>query len=213
MRALTLLLVALQGLAASTTIPVDREPRHRILYADAQLRVLEVAVPPNDTTLAHLHTHDLATVNIENGPTRTRDAGQDWGTVRARTVGGVNVTEYTLAPMAHEVQTVGDKAYRLTGVENLKDGGWSALPAIAGSGLTVAAESRAFRAYDLRLGPSAASTHTHQVPVAIVVVDGTIDAGGRVLSTSGQWSLVPAGATHTVTARGIDAHAVEIEVR
>ncbi len=208
--------VAGQGTLGPEPIPVDREPRHRVVFATPGLRVLEVNISARDTTLEHRHDFDLATVNIENGPTRTRDRGSEWGGVRPRTIGGVNFNEYTGKPLAHVVQTVDDRTYRLTGVENLRMGGWTTTPAVTGEYVTVTGESRAFRAYELRLPEGASVTHTHPVPVLVTVVDGGVrvvaDGTVRMLEVSGAWSVVDAGRPHAVTASAA-ARVVEIEVR
>jgi len=203
------------GQAAPEPIPVDQEPRHRIVFRSPAFRVLEVHVPPRDTTLEHRHDFDLLTVNIENGPTRTRDRGADWGTVRPRTVGGANVSEYTGKSMAHVVQSVGDRAYRLTGVENLRSGGWTTMPPVDGRYLTVVNETRAFRAYDLRLPPGGESAHRHAVPVVVTLVDGGVEADGSrpALTTPGAWRVMDPDVPHTVRALQNGAHVVEVEVR
>lgn len=198
-------------------VPVEQEPRHHLVFASPELRVLEVGIPAGDTTWLHRHDYDLATVNIRNGPTRTRDVGADWGSVRPRAVGGVNVNEYTGRPTAHVVQSVGEAPYGLTGVENLRDAGWTTFGPIMGAYLTVVAETRGFRAYEVDLPREAVVGHAHEVPVVVVVVTGTLEAqvpGARVsLGTPGQWQVVDAGESHTLRAGATGARAIEIEVR
>ncbi len=208
--------VSAQQTVDAQPVPMDQEPRHRVVFTDEGFRVLEVHVPAGDTTLEHQHDRDLLTVNIENGPTRTRDRGADWGGIRPRSIGGVNVNEYTGKASAHVVQSVGDRAYRLTGVENRKDGAWTTLAPIAGEYLTVVAESRAFRAYELRLPASTSVTHVHPVPVVVTLVDGAVvvsAAERRSLTSPGQWSVVPAGRAHVVEAIGRGVRVVEVEAR
>ena len=204
-----------QSPSASTPIPVEQEPRHRLVFADERLRVLEVRIAPGDTTLEHRHDYDLATVNIENGPTRTRDRGADWGSVRPRAVGGVNVNEYTGKSTAHVVQSVGDRAYRLTGVENLKAGAWSTYPPIDDAGARVVADTRAFRAYEVHLTPGQRVVHTHPVPVVVVFVTPDVVAlpPDGSLSRPGDWTVVPPGVGHLFAAGRASATVVEIEVR
>ncbi|MEQ1758653.1 MAG: hypothetical protein ABL986_10065 [Vicinamibacterales bacterium] len=205
------------GASASVeVISVDREPRHRVVHSDATLRVLEVRIPGEDVTLVHRHDHDLLTVNIENGPTRTRAPGEEWSGIRAREVGGVNITEYTGKPSAHAVWATGQRAYTLTGVENLKPGGWTTLPPIQADFLKVALEGRSFRAYDVRLPASASTSHQHAVPVVAVLVEGGASVAGSqspALSSPGQWVLTPAGSMHRITGTDRGAQVIEIEVR
>lgn len=206
--------------AAAQVVPVDQEPRHRVVFADEALRVLEVRIPAGDTTLEHRHDNDLATVNIENGQTRTRNSGAEWGTPRVRMVGEVSINEYSGTPTAHVVQNIDQMAYRLVGVENLRPGSWSRDAAIAAPLTRVLNESRAFRIYEVRLaGASDATRHVHGVPVMLALVDGAVTIGGesaqpgQPLTTRGQWAVVPAGQPHTVTGGRVAATVVEIEVR
>jgi quercetin dioxygenase-like cupin family protein len=202
--------------SASAAIPIDREPRHRVVFTDERLRVLEVQIPAHDTTLNHSHDRDMVTVNVENGPTRTWSTPAGWSDVRTRDVGGVNVTEYTGNASSHIVQTMSDRAYRLTGVENLKAGGWTMHGPIGGPYLAIVAESRAFRAYEMRLPPLATVSHAHAVPVVLTLVDGAVNTGSgtaAMLAVSGQWSAVPAATAHTVEAGSAGARIIEIEVR
>jgi quercetin dioxygenase-like cupin family protein len=196
-------------------IPVDQEPRHRVMLADDRLRVLEVSIPAGDTSLNHQHDFDLVTINIENGPTRTFSSPDGWSAVRPREVGGVNVAEYTGRSSAHVVQNVGDRAYRLTGVENLKTGEWSSHAAIAEPGVRVITESRAFRAYQVDLIRDRRATHVHQVPVVVTLLEGRAMEGraeGRPLERPGEWRVVPAGVVHEL-ATDTGARIIEIEVR
>ena len=57
------------GLTAATAaqVPVTKEPRHRVAFENAELRILDVNVPPGDTTLDHLHDRDIVTVSMNDG--------------------------------------------------------------------------------------------------------------------------------------------------
>jgi quercetin dioxygenase-like cupin family protein len=212
------LVAALGTLRAQSAapIPVDQEPRHRVVFASDRLRVLEVRIPARDTTLDHRHDFDLATVNIENGPTRTWSSTSGWSGVRPREVGGVNVAEYTGKSSAHIVQNVGDDTYRLTGVENLTTRDWSVHGRIDDPDARVVSETRAFRAYQLELTRDYRATHTHPVPVLITLVEGRAAARQpdqtTVLAQPGEWRLIPAGVAHALTSEA-RARVVELEIR
>ena len=201
-------------------IPVDEEPRHRFVFADSTLRVLEVAIVAGDTTLAHRHDNDLATINVENGRTRTRNVGADWGAPRVRALGEVTFNEYSGTPVAHTVQSIDAIGYRLVGVENLRPGSWTTGPPIAAAATKMLGESRAFRAYEVRLDAATGETqHVHDVPVFIALMSGSVvvsgsDAGpGKPLAGRGQWIVIPGRQPHTVVRGSGEAQVIEIEVR
>ena len=231
MRAIGVCIFAV-GATVAAQVPVSQEPRHRVAFENAELRILDVNIPAGDTSLDHRHDYDIATVSIGNDTTiRIQDSGQPWGPARQpRPLGNATVTEYTGKPQSHRIETTGPNAYQLFAVENLRTGGWSTGPAASGGGTTMTTEARAFRLYDVRLGKELSQTsHTHAVPTIAVLIGGMVLSEGpdtqakanapapvglKQLSQPGQWLLVPRGDTHHVVRLGTsDARLVEIEVR
>lgn len=220
------------GLAAAAQVPVHQEPRHRVTFENAQLRILDVRIPPGEMSLDHRHEFDIVTLSMNGGTaTRAQPTGEAWGPPREpRPLGDAAVTDYTGKPASHRVENTGTAPYQLFAVENLRGSGWSAAPAAKGLGTTLTTESRAFRVYDVRVGREAAQTsHTHAVPTIVVLVSGTVLSDGpdtqakayapapvglKQLTQTGEWILVPGGDTHHVVRLGsADARVVEIEVR
>jgi quercetin dioxygenase-like cupin family protein len=206
---------------AQAPVPVDQEPRHRVVLTDSAMRVIDVNVPAGDTTLEHSHAHDIATVCIESSRTRTREPGQAWGDARPRAVGAPNLTEYAGKPGAHTLQNVGAGPYRLIAVENRRTSGWSAAPPVVAHATTVAREARAFRLYDVVLGAGATkTTHFHATPTVAILITGSVSASGnggsaaRHLRAPGEWVQVPPGEPHSISALGSpEARVTEIELR
>lgn len=213
-------------------VPLSKEPRHRVTFENAQLRILDVNIPPGESSLDHRHELDIATVAMSSGAqTREQSTGQPQGPVRpSRSVGDANVADYAGKPGSHTIANVGSIPYQLFAVENLKTKGWSATPAVSGPATTMAAESRAFRIYDVRLSRTTSATmHTHAVPTIAVLIAGKVLSDGpdtqakelapapvglKQLDRPGQWLLIPAGDRHHVVRLGTDdARVVEIEVR
>lgn len=225
------LFVLVASAAIAAQVPVTEEPRHRVVFANAQLRILDVNIPPGDTSLEHRHDFDIVTVSMNDGPqTRTQSGTAPWSVRPARPLASAGVTEYTGRSASHRVQNLGEVPYRVFTVENLKPGGWSAAPALAAPVTKLSAESRAFRVYDVQLGRETPQTaHTHAVPTLVVLISGRVLSDGpdaqakalapapvglQQLEATGQWILVPAGDTHHVVRLGAaDARLVEIEVR
>src|SRR5205085_11556102 len=80
---------------AAQAVPLNKEPHHKVLLDTLLLRVLEITVPPGETTLEHLHEYDIATVALSDASTRTKRPGEDWGPPRVRPVGSLDLPEYT----------------------------------------------------------------------------------------------------------------------
>ena len=213
MRIKTLCAGLLLSWFAAAQVPVEQEPRHRLVFENESLRVLEPQIPAGDTTLEHLHAHDDATVCIHGSSVRARQPGSQWSNPGAVCVPGTaGLTEYTAKPRSHTVQNVGSGVYHLTLVENLRAGDWTSYEPLAVAGMKAVRENRAFRIYDLELSGSGVPVHSHQVPAVAVVVSGEVMAGDKRLDQPGQSVFIPAGKEHQIVALG-DARVIEIEVR
>jgi hypothetical protein len=214
------LVVAAWTAVFAQLVPVSKEPHHRVVYEDANLRVLDVVIPPGVTTLEHSHDHDLITVSIGQADTRTRAPGEDWGPVRPRRpIGDTSTVEYAGKQGVHTIRNVGPDPYRLLAVENVRQSGWHTTAAALAPGVRIAAESRAFRAYAVTLGTGHRSvTRRPGVPAVVVIATGqaALTKNGRnpeSLGPSARWAVVKAGEEYTVTASDGEARLVEIEVR
>ena len=198
-------------------VPVEREPRHRPVFANEALRVIRLAMPLNDTSLFHTHTHDNLTVRIA-GESRNQTIGSDWGEAAKRPPGSVAVAEYVgrTAP-AHRVQNVGTLPFLQIVVENLRSDGWSTPAPITAPGMSLVQENRAFRAYRATLTSHVTTSHQHSVPTVVVLVSGEAETGsGRSasLSAPGEWALIPSNVPHTLGHKGtMPTEVVEVEVR
>jgi quercetin dioxygenase-like cupin family protein len=218
---ITLAVLCSCSLNAQAPIPVEQEPRHRVVFTDDALRVIDVNVPAGDTTLEHAHALDIATVCIESSQTRTREPGKPWGEPRPRAVGAPNLTEYAGKPGAHTLQNLGTGLYRLIAVENRRTSGWSSGAPLAAPATKLTREARAFRLYDVTLGTDAnETTHVHAQPTVAILVKGRMTTSGTSeseltrLETPGQWVRIAAGQLHTISAGGAsDVHVTEIELR
>jgi hypothetical protein len=214
-------------------VPLSQEPHHKVAFENAQFRILNIDVPARETTLEHKHERDMVTVSIMTNGTDTRVQlpGQPWTAIRPRRpLGHIEVTEYASKPVSHRVENVGDGAYQLFAVENLKTNGWSTTPAVSAPATKIAQESRSFGVYTVTLGRDRQQTsHTHAVPTIVILLSGKVMSDGpdkqakqnapapvglKQLDGPGQWVLVPAGDTHHLVRLGNeDGQLVEIEVR
>ena len=202
----------LSGLVAAQ-VPLEQEPRHHVEFSNESLRVIAPQIPPGDTTLEHLHTHDDATVCIHGSEVRAKQPGADWSNPGAACAPGrIGFTEYTGKPRSHTVQNTGSGLYYLVLVENLKDGGWKNNDGLAIEGMKMIRESRSFRAYEAELSGSGGPVHAHDVPTVVILVSGEAMAGDKRLDRPGEWVYVPAGEKHRVVAQDA-ARLIEIEVR
>lgn len=179
-------------------VPVHQEPRHHLVYDSAAFRILDIQIPPGDTTLFHTHDTPILYVPIARSRTRGQNWGEEWsgGGAAAATAaapanaederpGKVNsVVGYVEKPLTHRVNNVGASLFRLVGIANRTAGAAAAGDDV--SGLSAAPElvNTWYRAHRLVLKPGEATPpHRHAVPVVVVM-----QTVGTASSESAAWS-------------------------
>ena len=111
--------------AGQTSVPMEREPHHRLVFESASFRILEPMIDPGDVTLDHEHWLDYATVCVSSASTRSRALGAEWGAIGTPCiVGSASVSEYVGRQMIHRIQNMGATPFRLILVENRQEAGW-----------------------------------------------------------------------------------------
>lgn len=209
-------------------VPVHQEPRHHLVFDSAAVRILDIQIPPGDTTLFHTHSDPILYVNMSSSQTRSQVLGKDWsgggGDAAARppasaapaaapspapapagrpaaVFGRMNsVTTYPAQPLTHRVNNVGTTVFRLIGIIN-RSGGDERPEASADFPAKPELDNRWFRGYRWVLDSDVIVQHHHANPVAIVLVAGrAVVAVGKdtTLDTPGSFVVVDAGAAHTV---------------
>ncbi len=63
---------------AEKIVPVFEEPRHHLIVDTPTLRILDIQIPPGDTTLFHMHNSAMIYVPISSSRTRNQNLGEEW---------------------------------------------------------------------------------------------------------------------------------------
>ncbi len=101
---------------ADTAVPVEKEPRHHQVLANAYTRVYQVEVAPHDSTLLHEHKHDYVYVVL--GPADIQNA------VEGKPVSSAKVStgevKFVDGGFAHRAINTGKTPFRNVTIEILK---------------------------------------------------------------------------------------------
>jgi hypothetical protein len=227
---------AITGLARQDepVVPVHQEPRHRLVFDSPMTRILDIQIPPGDTTLFHTHSEPILYVTMSTSQTRSQTLGGEWSggggaTARAasaspatpaapaaRVVGRMNsTTSYAQQPLTHRVNNVGETLFRLIGITNSSAGDESTAPS-ADFAVKPEIDNRWFRGYRWMLGGDVANEHRHANPVAIVLVTGRAEVSGATktaLDKPGAFAWLEANTPHRIQSIGGAAEVAEVEVR
>ena len=167
------------ALSSPQVVPVHEEPSHRPVFANAEVRVLDVVLTPGVPTPYHTHVHDQVGVTIAPGPTRFQLLGEDPAPDDLSDRSGDVDFERFPKPVAHRGTNLGETPIHYLVLELLGPAPTraQALPPAAGA---VVLENRRVRVSRLRLEPGAAAPpHAHANGVVIgSLSDGTIIDGG-----------------------------------
>jgi quercetin dioxygenase-like cupin family protein len=220
-------------------VPVHQEPRHRLVFDSPGTRVLDVQIPPGDTTLFHTHSDPILYVTMSTSRTRSQILGADWsapGASESRGAGRgsgsaspevvpstppgrlMSTTSYAERPLTHRVNNIGASLFRLIGITN-SSAGDSSEGASNGFSQPPEITNRWFRGYRHSLEERPDFEHRHANPVVIVVVTGSaqVHATGagspRALASPGAFTFVDGNTAHRLQGSSPGSQVVEVEIR
>lgn len=220
---LLLLLMNASRVFAQSPVPMHEEPRHRLVLTHQQLRVMDVRIPPGDTTMFHVHDVPALYVAVSAAPVDIQLRNDKWGGTHpaadpGRKPGDVNVdTSYVRAPITHRVTNVGSQLFNLIAITSStvspRDSGWPEMPG------ATEVQNRWFTQSRARLA-AGATPRWYSASMPTVVVQPLPGAAAvllesgeeHVLNAAGSWALVPAGARYRLTSPG-SATLVVVQVR
>jgi len=101
-------------------VQVRNEPRHKNVLENKYFRVLDVNIPPHDTTLQHIHCTPSVILMFTNTITAQQLKGQDW--VKGQSVAGsVFYRDFAKDTTIHKVSNWDTVPYHVTDIELLSE--------------------------------------------------------------------------------------------
>ena len=161
---------------APVVVSIDQEPRHRPVYRQGHVRILDVQLPPGDVTLFHTHDTAILYVPISISPTDTQILGKEWLGVgpndTSRFTGQVvaSDTSYASRPLTHRVKNVGDRLFRLIAITNAATPEAVATKSPPGRSVH---SSPWYSATELTVAPNVSSEWATAAAPTVVVLQGT----------------------------------------
>jgi quercetin dioxygenase-like cupin family protein len=191
-------------------VPVYEEPRHRPVFQNRFVRVLDVVIPAGDTTGYHTHAAPIAGAVIEDARNWSQIQGASPGEVRpVRAAGDVIENWDAGLPYTHRVGNVDGVPIHYVVGEWLASPGIEAPPLPETSSRHLVREGTVARVYRILLAPGESTeSHTHATPgLTIQVTAGPVEDAGSVAATSegegaGAWRWRGAGCVHVLSNRG-----------
>lgn len=163
-----LVFVLLFPLAGQEIVPVEREPRHRVVFENRFVRVIDAALPPGDTTLFHTHSKDNVPVAINSGRMRVQNLGAE----ASETDVQAGQVWFAKAAYTHQIHNSTKTALRFIDAEILSTGNTLDAPPLAETEhFKLKLENDQVRIYQVSLEPGQSTgMHTHSLPRLSVAI-------------------------------------------
>jgi hypothetical protein len=99
-------------------IPVREEPRHHPVLQNKYIRLLDVWIPPGDTTLFHIHATPSLFIELSNGVIGSQIKGASW--VNEKAIAGTTwYRSFIHDTLVHRVCNAGAKPFHVNDIEVL----------------------------------------------------------------------------------------------
>ena len=201
--------------AKEKPVPVYDEPMHQLVLERAPVRVLDVQIPPGETSLFHIHGAPIFYVAIDISPIDAQPIGGEWNATRiSEWIPGQVAYDlrYAEKSFTHRVRNVGTEAFRLIAVTNSGPGAQSAGP-VRSSDLPGKVENEVawFRQSRVTLPPGESSGWFRSTSPIVVVQVGPgeaeilpEDGDGQSTTSSGDFAFVEPGHGSEIRNRGAE---------
>jgi quercetin dioxygenase-like cupin family protein len=140
--------------APQAAVPVEQEPRHRVVFENKNVRIYDALIPQGDLTLFHTHSFDNVFVVVSGGKGTNEIPGKP-PTEFAVPTGVAGFSKATNAPYTHRVGNVGTTPLRFVVAEVLASSSSPGVPAVldAVPGHKLVVENERVKVYRVSVDP------------------------------------------------------------
>src|SRR6185295_5301775 len=113
-----ILFTAFCSTTAKAQVPVREEPRHKPVLQNKYIRLLDVWLPPGDTTMYHIHATPSLFAVLSNTLTATQIKGADWTSDRSA-AGKIWYRSFINDTLVHRVANIDTVPFHVNDIEIL----------------------------------------------------------------------------------------------
>ena len=176
--ALVLCLMPLAASAAEEPIPIEQEPRHKLVFANEHVRYFDVELEPGYESRYHWHRADGVFVNISSSPTIAQDLDKEPVRRGERAIGETYFIDYGVKPKAHRVRNPGTTPYHVVDAEILGGCG-AANPVAEGPNQTLLIDNERVLVTRIILHPGESTELYSPCGMLVSVSGGSISLNGE----------------------------------
>lgn len=112
-------------------VPVRDEPRHKVVFENDYVRVIDVQIKPGEVTEYHAHDVPSVVVYLTKSTNRSQSWGESTFFYRDTTPGDSRYAPYDQTPVTHQVTNTGTTFFRVFDVELVRKAPDAAAAAVA----------------------------------------------------------------------------------
>jgi hypothetical protein len=180
---------------AQDAIPVRLEPRHHNVFENPWVRVLDVRIPPGDTSL--MHKHETPSVFIVLGNTKTGSQVLVEPAKVQFSHESIWFESFASSPRIHRVWNSDTSVFHTIDLELPHKDPVEIDPPLNMKEVTVLFDEKFVRGYRLKLGAHVGLyVPKRKAPIVIIGLDqatGAIGVNDKPFAQKGDWLFVPAG--------------------
>ena len=212
--AFVLCLMPLAASAAEEPIPIEQEPRHKLVFANEHVRYFDVELEPGYESRYHWHRADGVFVNISSSPTIAQDLDKEPVRRGERAIGETYFIDYGVKPKAHRVSNPGTTPYHVVDAEILGGCG-PANPIAEGPNQTLLIDNARVLVTRIILHPGESTELYSPCGMLVAVSAGSISLNGESVDMKPagyQWRQ-QAGTVQLVNTGKFVFHGVDIRLK
>jgi hypothetical protein len=163
--------ISLSLSASSQEVPVREEPRHKPVLQNQYIRLLDVWLPPGDTSLYHIHATPSLFVVLSNALTSSQIKGRPWANELAA-VGKAWYRSFVNDTLVHRVANIDTVCFHVNDIEILSAFDTSAVKTPLPFPLLF--ENERAVAYQLRRSSLNKKVLSDRGPIVAALISGTV---------------------------------------
>lgn len=163
-----LLLMPILQAVAQDTVAVSKEPRHKNVFENQYVRVLDVHIAPGDTTLFHKHETPSVFISLHPVKTGSQVIIEEGNATILSLDRKITFEGFYKTPRIHRVWNADTSVFHVMDIEVLTKGNRNIEPAIATAGFTQVFDAPPVRVYRLVLKGHQQLNFERTAPMLIV---------------------------------------------
>ena len=100
-----------------TSVPVEDEPLHKVVFKNDVVTVIHVLLAPGQTTLFHSHTHDRIAIDLSSAAIAQQKINEPETAPTQTKPGNISSLTLTEASYTHRVRNTGTTPYEVLDIE------------------------------------------------------------------------------------------------